>query len=85
MFFDNVIENDNREGFVSTFLGYNHNPIISEAEFYEMEFEEFLKDRLRDVVRHEFRHHMENLGGVYGRDSLEYEDKVQLRQYLKGY
>ena len=47
--------------------------------------EEFLKDRLRDVVRHEFRHHMENLGGVYGRDSLEYEDKVQLRQYLKGY
>lgn len=37
MFFDNVIENDNREGFVSTFLGYNHNPIISEAEFYEME------------------------------------------------
>lgn len=46
---------------------------------------EYLRIRLREVVRHEFRHHMENLGGVYGRDSLEYEDKVQLRQYLKGY
>ena len=55
------------------------------ARTYGGASEEFLKDRLRDVVRHEFRHHMENLGGVYGRDSLEYEDKVQLRQYLKGY
>ena len=55
------------------------------ARTYVGASEEFLKDRLRDVVRHEFRHHMENLGGVYGRDSLEYEDKVQLRQYLKGY
>ena len=41
-----------------------------------------LKDRLRGVVRHEFRHHMENLGGMYGHDSLEYEDKVELRKYL---
>lgn len=43
---------------------------------------EALKERLRGVVRHEFRHHMENLGGMYGRDSLEYEDKVELRKYL---
>ena len=43
---------------------------------------ETLKERLRGVVRHEFRHHMENLGGMYGRDSLEYEDKVELRKYL---
>ena len=44
---------------------------------------EYLKDRLREVVRHEFRHHMENLGGMHGRDSLEYEDKVNLRKYLR--
>ena len=44
---------------------------------------DFLKDQIREVVRHEFRHHMENLGGMYGRDSLEHEDKVNLKQYLK--
>ena len=44
---------------------------------------EYLKGRLREVVRHEFRHHMENLGGMHGRDSLEYEDKVNLRKYLR--
>ena len=45
--------------------------------------EKYLKERLREVVRHEFRHHMENLAGMYGRDSLEHEDKVQLRKYLR--
>ena len=53
------------------------------ARTYGGASEEFLKDRLRDVVRHEFRHHMENLGGMHGRDSLEYEDKVNLRKYLR--
>ncbi len=43
----------------------------------------FIKDRLREVVRHEFRHHMENLGGMHGVDSLEHEDKVNLRTYLR--
>ena len=42
-----------------------------------------LKDRLREVVRHEFRHHMENLAGMYGRDSLEHEDREELRRYLR--
>lgn len=42
---------------------------------------EFLKNKLREVVRHEFRHHMENLSGIYGRESLEYEDEVELREY----
>ncbi len=43
---------------------------------------EFIKNKLREVVRHEFRHHMENLSGMYGKDSLEYEDKVNLSEYL---
>ena len=50
---------------------------------YSFQDREFVKDRIREVVRHEFRHHMENLSGMHGRDSLEYEDKVQLRQYLR--
>ena len=46
--------------------------------------EDEIKERLREVVRHEFRHHMENLSGMYGADSLEREDQKQLRQYLRG-
>ena len=53
------------------------------AKSYSYADRDFIKERLREVVRHEFRHHLENLGGMYGRDSLEYEDKVNLRQYLK--
>lgn len=44
---------------------------------------EQLEDKLREVVRHEFRHHMENLSGMYGRDSLEREDAEQLRRYMR--
>jgi hypothetical protein len=53
------------------------------ARTYPNAGRDFIKDRLRDVVRHEFRHHMENLGGMHGVDSLEYEDKVNLRTYLR--
>ena len=42
--------------------------------------EDQLKDRLREIVRHEFRHHMENLAGIYGADSLEHEDIEELKQ-----
>ena len=44
--------------------------------------EEQLKDRLREVVRHEFRHHMENLAGVYGADSLEHEDREEIKDMV---
>ena len=37
MFFDEVIDNENREGFINTFLGYNHNRVILDGEFYEMQ------------------------------------------------
>ena len=46
--------------------------------------EEALKGKLRDTVRHEFRHHMEHLSGMYGADSLEREDQIQMRRYLRG-
>ena len=51
--------------------------------FYYLDEDE-LKNKIREVVRHEFRHHMENLAGIYGSESLEYEDKVNLRRYLRG-
>ena len=44
--------------------------------------EEQLKDKLRGVVRHEFRHHMENLAGMYGADSLEHEDIEELKDMV---
>ena len=52
------------------------------AQSYPHADENFIRARLREVVRHEFRHHMENLSGMYGRDSLEYEDQEQLKKYL---
>lgn len=45
--------------------------------------EQQLRDRLREVVRHEFRHHMEHLGGVYGADSLEHEDREEIREMVR--
>ena len=44
--------------------------------------EEQLKDRLREIVRHEFRHHMENLAGMYGADSLEHEDREEIKDMI---
>ena len=40
---------------------------------------------LRGVLRHEFRHHMESLGGVCGPDSLAAEDEREKRAYLAGH
>ena len=54
------------------------------ARMFSLMEKDELKEKLREVVRHEFRHHMENLSGMHGRDSLEYEDKEQLRAYLRG-
>ena len=44
--------------------------------------EEQLKDKLREIVRHEFRHHMENLAGMYGADSLEHEARDEIRDLI---
>lgn len=40
------------------------------------------KERLRGVLRHEFRHHMEFLGGVHDSTSLEAQDEREKRAYL---
>ena len=40
---------------------------------------------LRGILRHEFRHHLEFLGGVHGSASLEAEDELKKRAYLQSY
>lgn len=37
---------------------------------------------LRGVLRHEFRHHIEFLGGIHNASSLEAEDERQKQAYL---
>lgn len=40
------------------------------------------RDILRGVLRHEFRHHIEFLGGIHNSASLEAEDARKKRAYL---
>ena len=42
------------------------------------------RDILRGVLRHEFRHHIEFLGGIRNSSSLEAEDARKKRAYLAG-
>ena len=37
---------------------------------------------LRGILRHEFRHHLEFLGGIHGADSLEAQDERDKQDYL---
>ena len=66
--------------------GYGNQIVIYYGSFAKVMHgasEEQVRMRIREVVRHEFRHHMEHLSGIYGADSLEREDEVELRQYLR--
>ncbi len=40
------------------------------------------REILRGVLRHEFRHHVEFLGGIHNSSSLEAEDERKKRAYL---
>ena len=40
------------------------------------------REILRGVLRHEFRHHLESVGGVHNSSSLEAEDEREKRAYL---
>lgn len=42
--------------------------------------EERMRNKIREVLRHEFRHHLEGLSGL---KDLEIEDQVFLNRYLK--
>ena len=40
------------------------------------------KKLLRGILRHEFRHHLESLGGVHNSSSLEAQDERERQEYL---
>ena len=40
------------------------------------------KERLRGILRHEFRHHVEAMGGIRNSSSLEAEDERKKQAYL---
>ena len=40
------------------------------------------EELLRGILRHEFRHHMESLGGIHNSSSLEAEDEREKQAYL---
>ena len=40
------------------------------------------RDILRDILRHEFRHHLEFLGGIHDETSLEARDRREKQAYL---
>ena len=44
--------------------------------------EDTARKLLRGILRHEFRHHLEFLGGVRGSSSLEAQDEREKRAYL---
>ena len=40
------------------------------------------RELLRGILRHEFRHHLESLGGIHNSSSLEAEDERDRQAYL---
>ena len=40
------------------------------------------KELLRGILRHEFRHHLEFLGGIHNRSSLQAQDEREKQAYL---
>ncbi|MBQ2070948.1 MAG: hypothetical protein II460_01265 [Oscillospiraceae bacterium] len=43
------------------------------------------RDLLRGILRHEFRHHLEYLGGVHNSSSLEAQDERDKQAYLSNH
>ena len=44
--------------------------------------EDEMREQIAHTIKHEFRHHLENLAGIHGKDSLEAEDRKQYYEYI---
>lgn len=76
---------------------YSTNSIRKQVTLYFGSFEktiydmdgrkEFVRQKIREVLRHEFQHHLENLAGMHGKNSLEGEDRRKMQEYymMHGY
>lgn len=51
------------------------------TRYSSLNYDELLA-QVRGTVRHEFRHHLESLSGMHGVDTLEAEDRRQLKEFL---
>ena len=43
--------------------------------------EALMREKIRETVRHEFRHHLETKAGMFGKDSLVEEDRQAMYRY----
>ena len=84
---DNALEND-----LYTLGVYKHNSLGNSIILYYGSFtktagmltsEEAWRKKIREVIRHEFRHHLEHLAGVHNSESLEAEDARELAEYKR--
>lgn len=41
-----------------------------------------IRRQIRETLRHEFRHHLETLAGLFGKDSLIEEDRDSMMRYF---
>ena len=47
------------------------------------DYDQESRKKIREVIRHEFRHHLEHLAGVHNSESLEAEDARELAEYKR--
>lgn len=76
---------------------YTTNAITKQVTIYYGSFvktiynmderKDFVRKKIREVLRHEFQHHLENLAGMHGKNSLEGEDRKRMMDYytMHGY
>ena len=82
---DYALEND-----IYTMGQYQHVSGIRQITLFKGSFDRVYpqadadraREILRGVLRHEFRHHLEFLGGVHNSSSLEAEDEREKQAYL---
>ena len=42
-----------------------------------------MREQINHTIKHEFRHHLENMAGIHGKTSLEEEDRQNYQKYLE--
>ena len=87
-----VIPDYARENDLYTMGAYQLSSGIRQIVLYKGSFDRLYpwadkaqaREILRGILRHEFRHHLEDLGGIHNSSSLEAEDEREKQAYLSG-
>ena len=83
---ENAVAND-----LYTLGTYKRGPLGNQIVLYYGSFmqvfpyltDDQMRDQINRTIRHEFRHHLEHMAGIYGKDSLEEEDRQAYQEYLQ--